>query len=271
MLQSVPLAAQWFRRLWLVHLVGEAANVLLPLGSVGGEPVKALLLKRRYDVPYRETAASLVLVQTVNTLTEVPFVLIGLVAMLDRQILSPIVEKAMIASVLVLVTFVVVLFAALHMRWLVSLQKRLEVGRWGARLSRGLAVLGDIEQRLYTFVRHKPATFTAAVCLAFTNWVFGALELFIVLRFLGAPVGFMDAWLMETCVVLVRNATFFIPGHLGTQDGIIALVGGALTGSPEIGLAAALVRRGRELVWSGAGLALGGWLGVKTAASELRH
>jgi len=253
----------WARRLFPVHMVGEAVNVLLPFGGLGGEPVKVMLLKRRHDIPYRDATASLLLVQSINTLSEVPFVLIGLAVMIHADILPSVVEIAMVASVGILVGFVIFLFVALHLRWLVRLQKHLANSRWGERLNDGLAVVGDIEERLFTFVRHRPAKFVSSFALAFGVWFAGALEIYLIMHLLGMPVGIMDAWLLETCVVLARNASFFIPGHLGTQDAAIMLVARALTGSPETGLALALIRRGRELVWSVAGLILGAWLGVK--------
>jgi hypothetical protein len=224
-----------------------------------------MLLKRHYNVTYREGCASLFLIQTVNTMAEVPFIIVGLIAALHRHILPATLEIAMIAGVVMIVNFVVWLMVALHRRWLVSLQQRLQASRWGERLSRGLDVLGDIEERLYTFVRHRPGKFAGAVLLAFVNWLFGAGELFLILAFLGHPVGVMDAWLMETAVVMVRNVTFFVPGHLGTQDGIITLMGQMLTGSPEVGLAVALVRRARELLWSGVGLGIGAMFGLRKA------
>jgi uncharacterized membrane protein YbhN (UPF0104 family) len=253
--------------LWLVQMVGEAVNVLMPFGSLGGEPVKAMLLKRHYDVTYREAAASLFLIQAINTISEVPFVIVGLVAMLHRNILPVKIEIAMTAAVVVLVLFTFAVFVALHLRLLVSLQQRLHRSRWGEKLSRGLDALGEVEHRLYTFIRHRPAKFAGALGFAFLNWLFGAFETFLILRLLGMPVDLIDAWMLEACVVLVRNATFFIPGHLGTQDGTIMLVGGVLTGSAEAGLAVALVRRARELLWSGAGLVIGGWFGLKPTAA----
>jgi hypothetical protein len=257
----------WSVRLWLVQMVGEAVNVLMPFGSLGGEPVKAMLLKRHYDVTYPEATASLFLIQAINTISEVPFVIVGLAAMLHRGVLPLKIEIAMTASVVVLVLFTLALFVAIHLRLLVSLQRRLQLTPRGEKLSRVLDALDDIEHRLYTFIRHRPAKFARALGFAFLNWLFGAFETFLILRLLGMPVDMLDAWMLEACVVLARNATFFIPGHLGTQDGAIMLVGGALTGSVEAGLAVALVRRARELVWSGAGLLVGGWFGLKPSAT----
>jgi hypothetical protein len=66
----------------------------------------------------------------------------------------------------------------------------------------------------------------------------------------------------------VRSLTFFVPGHLGVQDGAITLIGQALTGSSEVGLAVALLRRGRELVWTAVGLAIGAWFGLKNPDAD---
>src|SRR5438132_9293250 len=73
MFASVDATWSWVGRLWPVQLVGEAVNTLLPFGSLGGEPVKAVLLKRRDGISYREASGSLLLIQAVNTSAEVPF------------------------------------------------------------------------------------------------------------------------------------------------------------------------------------------------------
>ena len=66
-----------------------------------------------------------------------------------------------------------------------------------------------------------------------------------------------DAWILESLVQLVRAGTFFIPANIGAQEGVYVFVVGALTGNASAGLAAALIRRCRELVWIAAGLAIG--------------
>ena len=75
---SVPFDAGWLRRLFVTRLVGEAVNTVTPLAGMGGEPVKAWLLKRRHAIEYGESAASLVIARTVNLLALIPFAGIGL-------------------------------------------------------------------------------------------------------------------------------------------------------------------------------------------------
>ena len=84
----------------------------------------------------------------------------------------------------------------------------------------------------------------------------------MIMWFLGRPVTFADAVLIETAAQLARAGAFFIPGSLGAVEGIMVLVYDAMTGSAALGLAVALIRRGRELLW----IAWGFWLGWLNAA-----
>jgi len=267
MFRSITLSRVWAWRLFLVQMVGEALNVVVPVGSLGGEPFKAMLLKRHYDVSYREGTASLLLIQTVNSLAMAPFIIVGAVLMFGRGLLPSAVEKTVLGVALWITSFMVIVYVALHMRALAALQRRLGESRWADRLGRGLVLMQDIEERLFFFVRQTPGRFAWSLFLAFLNWLFGAIEMFLIFFFLGHPITFADAWMIEAAVVLVRSATFFIPGHLGVQDGAISLMGQALTGSPEIGIAVALLRRGRELAWTAVGLGIGAWFGLKKPVS----
>jgi hypothetical protein len=75
--------------------------------------------------------------------------------------------------------------------------------------------------------------------------------------FLGIPLTFGEVWIVEATTQFVRAATFFIPASLGAQEGAIILVCTALTGSPTTGVAVAVVRRLREIMWILWGMFLG--------------
>jgi hypothetical protein len=63
-------------------------------------------------------------------------------------------------------------------------------------------------------------------------------------------------------VQMIRTAAFFIPAGIGAQEGALMLACGAISGSPTVGVTAALVRRFRELIWIGLSLALAMWFSV---------
>src|SRR5690242_20481199 len=68
-----------FRTLFMARLAGEAFNATTPGASVGGEPVKAALI--RHHVDYHESAASLVVAKTTITISQVLFLAFGLAVM----------------------------------------------------------------------------------------------------------------------------------------------------------------------------------------------
>ncbi|MGH6947913.1 MAG: lysylphosphatidylglycerol synthase domain-containing protein, partial [Kiloniellales bacterium] len=83
-LPNAELTLSWLYRLWKVRMVGEALNAALPAASLGGEPVKALLLKRSQQVSYRESGASLIITRTVNLLALVLFSGTGFLLLLAK-------------------------------------------------------------------------------------------------------------------------------------------------------------------------------------------
>ncbi len=259
---------RWVWSVWLVNMVGEAFNVLMPMGSLGGEPVKGLLLKRHYKVPLAEATSSLVLMQTMMGMAEAPFALIGVVLVLSANLLSPEIERAMTIGAIVLAVLMTLALVALHHRWLSIALRRLERSRWGAKLAKLIVALDDVEQQMFAFVRRNPGRFSTALVLFFLNWAGGALEVWLVLYLIGAPQSLEHAWVIESAIVLVRSSTFFIPAHLGSLEAITVLVTAAFTGSNEIGLALALVRRARELFWSALGLGVGAWYNWREPVSE---
>src|SRR5262249_44773014 len=85
LIQTVPSARatpQWTYALWKLWMVGEAFNTVTPWASLGGEPLKAALLKKHYRVGLREATAALVLAQTINIIALVLFLVAGFVLML---------------------------------------------------------------------------------------------------------------------------------------------------------------------------------------------
>ena len=256
-LAGPKLQAIWLRRLWLVRLVGEAFNAIIPAASLGGEPVKALILKKRYGVGYGEAAASLVMVKTTTLIGLILFSTVGLGLMLGVEIYADAYGAVAGAGLAALTAGVLGFFAV--QRWAVAsrLASRLAARRPGGRIEAALGHLRNVDERFAAFYHRRPGRFAGALGLALASWLLGALELYVILDFLGRPITPAEALITETVLQLVRAGSFFIPANLGASEAGFVLLVGALTGQPPLGLAAALVRRARELLWIVAGVALG--------------
>lgn len=259
-LVEAPLDLRWWCRIWKVRLVGELLNNLTPVGGLGGEPVKAVMLKRYYGLGYREGAASLILGKTTDMISLVLFMGSAFVLVLISNTL-PGVSRALVGLGLGTFGLAIALFYLVQRHRLSSL-----IGIWlnGRRPGRWLRIddvlhhIRDVDDRLMHFYTKRRQRFLACLVLGLLNWSLGALEIYVVLVLLGHPVSLTDAWVIEGLTQLVRNATFFIPGSIGTLEGAFLVLVGAATGSPELGLTVALVRRARELAWLALG-ALVGW------------
>ncbi|MCP5373220.1 MAG: flippase-like domain-containing protein [Hyphomicrobiales bacterium] len=248
-IQSAPLNLRWLYRAWKVRMVGEVFNNVIPAGGFGGEPVKAVLLKKYYGIGYREGTASLILGKTVNMVSLILFLAGGFVLVLGAPAL-PVAYKTVAGAGLAALCLGVVLFFLIQRFRVASLAGTWLGGRrLGRRIAEVLHLVRDMDERLVRFYTAHRARFVAAVLLALVNWLLGVVEIYAIMIFLGHPVTLADAWIVEALVQLVRAGAFVIPAGIGAQEGVFMLVFTAMTGSPDLGVAAALVRRCREVIW----------------------
>jgi len=99
-----------------------------------------------------------------------------------------------------------------------------------------------------------PVTVAGMVGSGLMAWLLGALETWMILRFLGTPVSLVTATVIEAFGTGIRFATFMIPGSLGALEGGYAATFAALGFGGTMGVSFSLVRRIREIVWIGVGL-----------------
>lgn len=256
-LPSIDMKLHWLWRLWRVRMAGEALNSALPMASLGGEPAKVLMLKRRHGIGLSEATASLVMARTINLIGLILFLVAALVLALGDERLPENAKTASAIGLGALLTGVAGFFIVQSngvSSWLLGFFRN---GRLANRIGSLVSHIRELEDRFASFYARTPGRFALAVLLALINWVVGTVELWLTMRAVGVPVSFSDAVIIEGVTQLVRTGSFFIPLSLGAQEGAIVLIAGSLTGSPSAGLAAALVRRARELLWIVWGL----WLG----------
>jgi len=243
-----------FHSLVLVRMAGEAINSVTPTAAVGGEPVKAHLL-RSWDVPTSDSLASIVIAKTALTVSQSLFVVVGVAALCERW------ERRGFG--IALVALLLIATAGFTMA-LVRLQRRAPVTTvWGwlrrlAPRSRLLARFEpsarEIDARLADFYGFESNAFWRATGWHLAGWLMGVTEVSLIMYLIGAPVPLVDAIIIEALSQPIRAAAVVIPGGLGTQEwGGVALC--RLLGMAEDEAATLwLLKRGRELLLDGAGL-----------------
>src|SRR5262245_30122818 len=93
-----------------------------------------------------------------------------------------------------------------------------------------------------------------------------AVEIYVILAWVGAPVGWQTALALETGSVLIDGILFFVPAKMGTQEGGKVLLFAMMGLDPARGLTVGVVRRIRELTYAGLGLAVLAWLTARPVA-----
>ena len=245
---------RWFADLGKVRAVGTAISKLTPVVGAAGEPVKAMMLKRIYGLPYREGVASLVVAKTANLLALVVFLAIGITLAVANGRLPEGYRLAAVVGFAALALSIGGFFAVQRLRISSALGTWLSRRPLGGGISRALHHLHDMDDRLVNAYTRDRARFLLATFLTFLNWVFGMVELYLIFWFMNHPISLADAIVITATVELVRTSTFFIPASIGAEEATLDLVVTSITGEAGLGLAVAFVRRYRELLWIGLGV-----------------
>jgi putative membrane protein len=233
------------------RLAGEAANLLTPTASVGGEPLKAYLVRDR--LPLALGLASVVVDKTTVVMGQAAFLAAGLAVALLALEPSKTVTIAM-AALLAVEILGVGGFALVQIRGGIvgagRILRRLGVGR--AESHREL--LREVDVRLARLYRERRARVLLSALLHTLGWAVGGLEIYLVLMLAGVPVSLATALVLEAVGCAVRFATFMIPGSLGALEGGNVAIFAAFGLPGAAGLSFSLVRRLREATWALVGL-----------------
>ncbi len=247
---GVPLTV-----LWRMLVSCEAINAVSPVAVVGGELMRVSLLSRR--VPAEDAVSSVTLAAMTQFCAQILFVLSGVPIALGFLPAGALHEGLVVIAEILAALFGALLFLgfspAAH-RWFAGAADRSSVVRAIAR--RIPPAWSEAIPRSASALRERPVRFAMSVGASLLYWQMGALETYLILRFLHAPVAAAWAYGIEALAVVIETLLFFVPAKMGTQEGgktLIFLVAGL---DPAKGLALGLIRRIRELAWAAVGLGL---------------
>ena len=234
-----------FGALFAAYLGGDSINYFT---SVGGEPVKAQLLKD--EMGFSRALATVAVHRHADVLAQWLFLTGGVGFALTYFHLPTVARVAALASLLGLGGLVI---------WMTWGLRRGAFGpaiAWLGRFrpfAKHTARLQDAAARLDAtigeFYREKSGHFGWATAWCLLGWCGGLLETYLVLRLLSSTHGWATAVAIESLAMVLNNILLFIPGRVGSAEGVRVGVYALLGLTAAQGTAYALVRRGRELLW----------------------
>jgi uncharacterized protein (TIRG00374 family) len=272
-----------FLRLFAIRTAGEAVNMTTPAAYVGGEPLKAYLLKRQ-GVPIVDAMASVVTAKTIMTLAEVLFILVGIIVSFWTMgaIKTPSVPATGASTPVgaavftgVLLLFGMFLFLTMQRRGLfiglLSLLRRCRVRI--AYLESREEKLRALDGAINDFYARDRRALVFSIGMFFLGWMAESLEVYVMLYCIGPPADVLTSISIGALAVVIKGGAFLIPGSIGAQEGGYLLLLMAHGYSDLAGITFAILRRVRELVWIVIGLmclaALGGFREpLRTARAE---
>jgi len=233
---------RWWVPVW-GRFVRDSGSEALPLSQVGGYVIGARALSL-LGIPATLAAATTIVDVTLEFVAQVVYTALGLALLVqlkpDSQAAVPL---AIGLGIGVLAAFA---FLAMQRRAIPLIDRiaRILGQGWAERTASGAAALHEALTATY----RNRAGLTASFLLHLVCWIVSAAEIWVMLRFAGAPLPFAATLVIESLLYAARTAAFAIPNAVGVQEGAYILFGAAFGLSPETALALSLMKRARDLV-----------------------
>lgn len=225
------------------RLIRDAGSEVLPVSQMGGcvLGVRALALA---GVPGTIAAASTMVDLTLEFLAKLAYMTLGLLLLVNLRPATPVAMPVTIGLTATGVFAVAFVLVQRHGFDLFDRFARMLGRGWAERGAAGAAAVQTALARIY----RQRAGLSAGFALHLVCWIVSAVEVWIALRFAGAPLGFGTVLVIESLLYAIRTLAFAIPNAVGVQEGAYVLIGATFGLTPEMALAISLLKRGRDLV-----------------------
>lgn len=237
--------------LFMAKLAGEAVNQLTPLANVGGEPLKAYLLRHRTPGP--RGMASVVVDKTAQVIVGLTFTIAGLGLLFLYQDISRIFPVEYLTGFSLLLTA-----SALGVWWFYRRQGRLfasllaflrAAGLKIGFLERNMGRAERIDTNISYFYREHKSRFWKVLFFQSAGWLMGTCETYIILRALDAGLDFTACFMLTALSSVINSLFFFMPSSIGVMEGSQVFLFASLGLDPAMGLSLGLIKRVRKSFW----------------------
>ncbi len=232
-----------FSDTFAAYLASSSVNYFT---AVGGEPIRASLLAGK--IGYPRALATVTVHRHAEMTSQFVYLLLGAGLTLAHFHLPAFLRWAALGSLVLFGAVILWMTFALRRGAFAGVLDRLSRGPF-KRLERFRPAAAKLDASIGEIYERRQEHFLESVAWCFPGWCGGVLETYIIMRLLSPKAGFYEAVAIETLAMLVNTALFFIPGRIGTAEGVRAALWVLVGFTAAQGIAYGLVRRARELVW----------------------
>ena len=241
-------------RSFVAQLISDGIGQFGVAGKVVGEGTRISLLGRA--VPLSNALSAGAIDGALHTFTAVVVTVLGISAIL---MIGPVSVRWRVYAALliaVLLSAVILAAVALRNRWQLVGHATRAIGRL-PRLREWVSgkqpIIDSAEDNLLSFRDEAPAAFWATLIFNLLWHMLAVLEVYIILRFMGAGFSVGSAFIVESLTKVINLVGALNPGNVGTYEGGSMLIAKMFGVTSTTGLTLALCRRARTVFWAGAG------------------
>ncbi|MAE13788.1 hypothetical protein CMO92_04435 [Candidatus Woesearchaeota archaeon] len=258
-----------FLSLFQYRLVGYAISYVTPAAKLGGEPVRAALLKRK-GLSFHQAFSGVVIDKTVELTTNGIFFITG-IGVLVVNVALP--ENMKILAIITssLIAFTIFFFFSRMLRGkhffyrifrIFHLQKIKQLQSFEENLI-------EFENLIIKFYKEDKKHFLFAILFSFLSWLFMFLEYKVAILMLGYNIPLLWVFLVFSFIGIAYILP--LPMALGSleasQIGAFAL----LKIPASVGIALSFLVRTRDLIWSAIGFGIFLLLGITKKEISTHH
>jgi hypothetical protein len=239
-----------------VMLAGEAIKYLTATGPLLGEPAKAAMVRRQ--VPLLQGLSSIVVENLIYNLSVALFMFAGLPALAMLVEVPSNLKMAGYVFAAAIVIALAITWLAIRGRWFVFARLLERVARRRIEKSERLATVitrtRSLEENIYSFYEHRRGAFFLILALNMSAHLINVVEVYVILALMQLPASLSAGFVVESVTKIINAAFFFVPTRAGVYESGNEFVLRALGMSAGAGIALAIIRKLRALVWAAYGL-----------------
>src|SRR5262249_12883751 len=210
--------------LFWMRWIGESISNLVPAAAVGGDIVRARLAT--ITGPPRAAAAATVIVDiTLGVVTQIVFTLLGLVLLVYATGRTNLVGPTLVGAVLgiaAIVGFYIAQRLGMFRFVSVIITRLVKSKEWSSLVQSGEA----LDQTVREYYGRRGVL--ACCIVTILSLIASSGEIFIALWALRSHPTLLNALILQSMAMTVKNAAFAVPGQLGVQESSYLVIGNLL-------------------------------------------
>jgi uncharacterized protein (TIRG00374 family) len=240
-------------QLFIIRHIGEVVTLINPTSVVGGEAAKWALMKDD-QIGKKEVAISITVARMILIYTQLICFGIVFIYLFFKNDSFPILITR---AVLILYSIIMILLFLLFIWY--------KQKKGDQQMNRNLQNVGLVNKYFlkiqeviaasFSFFKKNPKAVFWSSVMGLSHWVIGALEIYLILFYLGFDCTLFQAIFIDLGVVFFKTAGAAVPGQIGVEElgnkVMLEMIG--INGA-EIWITLSLVRRARQIFWIGLGL-----------------